>query len=321
MRKLRLATIALLVPIFSGSAQAENWPTRSIKTIVPFPAGGAVDVIARVVMDQVAAQVGKPIVIENRTGAGGTLGAAQTASAEPDGHTLLLHSVAHTIAPATFARLPYDPVRDLIAIAPVAKQPQVLVVPPSRDYRTLKEFVTWASARRESLTYASVGVGSGAHFTAERFIKSAGLKATHVPFAGTPQALPEVMMGRVDFFISPLLPAMPLIKQGKILALAIPSAGRSTAFPDVPTTLEAGFADSEFDFWCGLFAPAKTPAAIVQRLHTEVNIALKNPVVLERLAKLSAEPMSGTTSEFKAFIDREIAANKAMAKSIGLQPK
>lgn len=321
MRKTSICTIALGIAIWANPALAEAWPERPIRTIVPFPAGGVADVVARVVMDQMASQLGRPIVIENRAGAGGTFGAAQVANATPDGYTLLVHTVAHTIAPATFSKLSYDPMRDLAAIAPLAKQSQVLVVAPSRGFGTLKEFVLWASKKRGSLSYASAGVGSGAHFAAERFLKSAGFEATHVPFKGSAQALSEVMTERVDFFVSPLVTAAPLIKEGKLLALAVPSARRAAALPDVPTTSEAGFLNSELDIWCGLFAPAKTPAFILHRLYREATLAIKSPRVTDKLTNIAAEPMTATRAEFEAQIKQEIATNIALAKSMGLQAK
>lgn len=321
MRRLSTCIIALLTSIYAIPVQAESWPERPIRTIVPFPAGGIADVVARVVMDQIAIQIGRPIVIENRIGAGGTLGAAQVAKAAPDGYTLLVHSVAHTIAPATFSKLSYDPVRDIAAISPLARQRQVLVVAPTAGYQTVKDFVSYASAKRGSLSYASAGVGSGAHFAAERFLKSAGLRATHVPFKGSAEALSAVMMGQVNFLVSPLVTAIPLIKEGKLLALAVPSTQRAGDLPKIPTMLEAGFADTELDIWCGLFAPARTSAAILQRLHREANVALKHTTVLERLAKIGAEPITAASAEFENSIRQEIATNVALARSLGLQPK
>jgi tripartite-type tricarboxylate transporter receptor subunit TctC len=238
------------------------------------------------------------------------------ARAEPDGYTLLVQSASHTVTPTTYAHLPYDTTRDLAPIIPLAVQPNVLVVSTSLGVHTLQQLIARAKAKPGSITYASAGAGSATHLNAERFRIAAGIDTVHVPFKGTPEALTEVIAGRVDYYFCPVVAALPLIKEGKLVALAVGSSRRSSVLPDVPTTVEAGIADSDYTFWIGMFAPAKTPRDIIAKLYRETKLALDSPEVRERYAKLGAEPLVPMTPEqFDAYIRKEIVSNAALIKA------
>jgi tripartite-type tricarboxylate transporter receptor subunit TctC len=315
MRLLR-AAVAVLV-LSHGAAFAQSWPTRPIRIIVPFPAGGAVDVLARTVFDKVAAQVGQPFVIENRLGAGGTIGSAAVAKADPDGYTILVNSSSHTVAPALFGSLPYDAVGDFHGVIPLASLPTVLFVAASRGYKNVGELV--AVARVKSLSYGSGGVGNATHLNAERFMRSAGFQAVHVPFKGSPEALTEVLAGRIDFSFSALLPAMALLEDGRLKALAVSSLARATALPDVPTTTEAGYPNSDYNFWAGVMVPKGTPRPIIETLHRESDKALALPDVKARIKALGADPMPMTSAEFDRLLADEVRINKELVKSAGIK--
>jgi tripartite-type tricarboxylate transporter receptor subunit TctC len=310
------AALAVLV-LSHGAAFAQSWPTRPIRIIVPFPAGGAVDVLARTVFDKVAAQVGQPFVIENRLGAGGTIGSAAVAKADPDGYTILVNSSSHTVAPALFGSLPYDAVGDFHGVIPLASLPTVLFVAASRGYKNVGELV--AAARVKSLSYGSGGVGNATHLNAERFMRSAGFQAVHVPFKGSPEALTEVLAGRIDFSFSALLPAMALLEDGRLKALAVSSLARATALPDVPTTTEAGYPNSDYNFWAGVMVPKGTPRPIIETLHRESDKALALPDVKARIKALGADPMPMTSAEFDRLLADEVRINKELVKSAGIK--
>jgi len=322
MRRSSSLALALLALMSAASSVAygQAWPTRQpIKLIMPFPPGSAIDTVARPVFDAVSRQIGQSMVFESRAGAGGTLGMAAVAKAEGDGYTLLVNSSVHTITPSTYARLPYDTVRDFAAIIPLSQYPNVLVVPPSR-FKTVQELVAAAKAKPGSITYGSGGVGAATHLNAERFRLSAGFTAVHVPFKGAPEALREILGDRIDFYFSPLLSAVPLIESHEIRGLAVSSLKRSASLPDVPTTLEAGYPNSDYVFWVGLFAPAATPRAIIDRLHAETTKALNEPAIKDALSKLGADPMEMTPTQFDAFVRAEIETNAALVKAAGIQP-
>jgi tripartite-type tricarboxylate transporter receptor subunit TctC len=304
-----------------GSACAQSWPAKQpIRVIVPFTAGSAVDVMARVVATQVSKQIGQTMVVENRLGAGGTIGMAAVAKAEPDGYTVLINSSVHTTTAATYAKLPFDAVRDFSAVIPLGQSAQVLVVSPA-TYPTIQDLVAAGKVKPDTLSYGSGGLGGTAHLNAERFALSAGFKAVHVPFAGAPEALREVIAQRIDFYFSPMLAAVPLVNDGQVRALAVSTAKRSTALPDVPTTLEAGYPNSDYTFWAGVFVPSGTPHAIVQRLHEAIASALDAPELKQRMTALGAEPMRMTPAEFDAYVEQEIRTISVVAKAAGISPR
>ncbi len=317
-RFLTLASAAAAAPALVRRACAAAWPGDGvIRALVPFAAGSTTDIVARVVLDPVSRQIGQTIVIENRGGAGGSLGTAMVAKAAPDGYTLLATAAAHSAAPAAYPDLPYDPAKNFAAVAMYGVVPNVLLIAPSKGIKTAQELV--ARAKQTELTFGSAGVGSATHWAAERFLISADVRPTHVPFRGGPEALTEVMTGRVDFCFIGISSAMPFIKDGRLLPLAVGTTKRSPALPDVPTTVELGYADSDYVFWNGLLAPAKTPREIVDRLYAEVQKSLALPEVKSKLATQGVEAMPMTPQEFDAMIAKEVVANLKLAKAAGLK--
>jgi tripartite-type tricarboxylate transporter receptor subunit TctC len=318
MKRAFLWAAALAVWVLPGTATAQSWPSKPVHVIVPFTAGSATDIMARTVAQRLSERLGQPFVIENRPGAGGTIAVASVARAEPDGYTLLVHSSSYTITPTTYPNTPYDTVRDLVGITPLALLPQVLVISPAKGIDSVQALVRAAKAKPGSMNYASVGVGTATQLNAERFRLGAGIEAVHVPFKGSPEALTEIIAGRVDYYFCPVSAVLPLITERTLLALGMGSSKRSAALPDLPTTLEAGVPDSDYNFWVGLFVPAKTPRDIVERLHRETAKALEVKSVKDSMAKLGAEPMLMRPEEFDAYIRYEIKSNAALVKAAGI---
>jgi tripartite-type tricarboxylate transporter receptor subunit TctC len=316
-RFLNLAGAALTVPALPRLARAQSWPARPIRAMVPFSAGSSLDIVGRIVLDPVSSQLGQTIVVDNRGGAGGTIGTAAVSKADPDGYTLLIQASAHSAAPAAYPNISYDPVRDFAAVIPFGTIPNVTVIAPGKGIKTLQDLV--ARAKAGSLTYASAGTGSATHWAAERLRVSAGFQAVHVPFRGGPEALTEVVAGRVDFSCMGMSAALPFIRDGKLVPLAVSTPKRSSALPNVPTTLEAGFVDSDYNYWMGMFVPSGTPRAIIDRLYQETQKALQLPVVKDKFAPQGIEPLPLTSAEFDALVKKEVEINIALAKAAGLK--
>jgi len=312
-------SIAALLLCAAQAAWAQTWPSKPVRIIVPFTPGSGTDIIARTVTERLSPQVGQPIVIENRPGAGGTIGAAVVVKSEPDGYTLFVHSSSYTVTPSTYKDLPYDTLRDLTGVMPLGLLPNVLVMAPSKGIRSVKELVAAAKAKPGALNSASVGVGSATHLNAERFRLGAGIDTVNIPFKGSPEALTEIVTGRVDFYFCPVNAVLPLLKDGKLVALAVGSSKRSQALPDLPTTLEAGVPNSDYNFWVGMFAPAKTPKETINRLYQETTKALHSGEVREKMARLGAEPMEYSPEAFNVYIRDEIASNAALVKAAGIK--
>ncbi|MGA6968145.1 MAG: tripartite tricarboxylate transporter substrate-binding protein [Xanthobacteraceae bacterium] len=317
-RVLTLAGAAIMAPALGRRAFADAWPKdKIIRAVVPFAAGSTIDIIARIVLDPLSTQLGQTVVVENRGGAGGAIGSAAVAKSEPDGYTLLINASAHSAAPAVYPNLTYDPSKDFAGVAVFGVVPNVLLLAPSKGIKTVGELVERASGG--AMTFASAGVGSATHWAAERFLLSAGVKATHVPFSGGPAALTEVMSGRVDFCFIGISSAMSFIADGRLLPLAVSTRKRSPALPNVPTTIELGYPDSDYSFWNGMLVPAKTPRPIIERLHAEVQKALALPAVQTKLAPQGVEPMPLAPQEFDALIAKEIVSNINLARAAGLK--
>jgi len=278
--------------------------------------GSATDILARTVSERLSGQLGQPVVVENRPGASTTIGAAAVAKADPDGHTILVTSSAHTVAPFLYSSLSYDTARDLAGVTPLANLPTVLLVAPSKGFKSVHDLVAAARAKPGSINYASAAAST--QLNAERFRRSARFEAVHIPFKGAPEALTEVMAGRVDFYFSPIAPALPLLRDGKLLALAIGSSKRASILPDLPTTVEAGFPDSDYNFWVAMFVPARTPAEVINRLHRESSSVLRLPEVRERLSRLGAEPMTMAPEEFDSHVRDELRSNAVLVKAAGI---
>ena len=312
--RVRAALAAAPTPL-----AAQEWPTRPIRVIMPLTAGAATDIMARAVFEQVSQQLGQPIIIENRPGAGNTIGMAAVAQAEPDGYTILANSSTHTVSPATRSKLPFNVLTDLSGVIPLGNMPVVMAVNPKKGYKTLADFVNYARNNPGKINYASAGAGNSSHLNGERFRLAAKFEAVHVPQRGAPEALTEVIAGRLDFYFAPLLNAMTFLRDGQLQALAVSGSQRASALPDVPTTVEAGYPNSEYNFWAGVFVPGKTPPAIRDRLHAEIVKALTSPVLSERLEKLGADPMLISPAQFDALVKQEIEMNTQLVKAAGIE--
>jgi tripartite-type tricarboxylate transporter receptor subunit TctC len=317
-RHALVATLALCAA-FGASAQAP-YPNKPIRVIVPFAAGSTTDIIARAIADKMGASMGQPLVIDNRGGASGTIGQQAVATAAPDGYTIMIHSSSHTVSPSTFAKLPFDTVADFAGVTPISSTPNVLVISPAKGIKSVQDLLAKAKANPGTMNFASAGQGSATHLNAEKFKMAAQINATNIPFKGSAEAVTEVLAGRVDYYFSPIAPVIGQIRDGQLLALAVGSPQRASALPDVPTTAEAGVPGSEFNFWIGMMAPAKTPRDIVNRLHDEVVKALASPEVKERFLKLGADAWTMKPEAFDAYIKTEIASNAKLVKAAGLAP-
>ena len=321
-RLAALASLSCLVTVVPLHVQAQTavYPNKPIRVIVPFPAGSTTDIIARAIADKMGASLGQALIIDNRGGASGTIGQAAVATAAPDGYTIMIHSSSHTVSPSTFAKLPFDTLGDFAGITPISSTPNVLVISPTKNIKTLKDLLAAAKAKPGSMNFASAGQGSATHLNAEKFKMAAGIDAVNIPFKGSAEAVTEVMAGRVDYYFSPIAPVIGQIKEGQLLPLAVGSPRRASALPDVPTTLEAGVPGSEFNFWIGMMAPGKTPRDIINRLQEEVVKALASPEVKTRFASLGADAWTLKPEQFDAYIKEEIASNAKLVKAAGLAP-
>jgi tripartite-type tricarboxylate transporter receptor subunit TctC len=318
-RSMLLLTLSLTLVSFT--AHAETWPTRSVRVVVPFAAGTITDLVPRIVFEQLSTQLGQSITVENRPGAGGTIAATAVAKADPDGYTILVNSSAHTIAPSLYPNLSYDVASDFAAVSPLGVVPSVLVVSRASGIKTVGDFVATAKAKPGAMNFGSAGVGTATHLSAMRFLSSTGVRAVHVPFKGGPEAMKEIIAGRLDFFFAPVGNALPLVKEGALMALVVNSAKRSAALPEVPTTSEAGYVNAEYPFWIGMFAPAKTPRTVVDKLHREIANALASPAVRSKLEALGVDPMAMSSGEMDAFVKKQIAADATLAKAADIKPQ
>jgi len=318
-RSLRCGVVLALSMVTSAAfAQSGSFPTRPIKLVAAYGPGTGIDVVARLLAQSLETGLGWKFVVENRTGASGTVAAGYVASSAPDGYTLLFDSSSNTSAPALMQGLPYDPARDFAAITTLVENPLVLVVSPSRGYKTLAELVAAGKAKPGTLTYGSGGFGTSTNISAERFRISAGFQGVHVPFKSTPEVMIQILGGRMDFTYASLTAALGHIREGKLIALAM-SSRRSPVLPGVPTIEEAGYANSGYGSWLGMMAPAKTPRNIINRLYEETVKALNTPDLRERLARVGMEPATMTPEAFDALRQRELVENKQLISTVGKQ--
>ena len=314
--KLVLAAIFALAPL---AAVAQTFPAKPIRIIVPFTPGSATDTIARPIAEKLSAALGQPVLVENRPGAGGTIGIGVLAKSPPDGYTLGVVSTGHVVNPVLYSSLPYDTLKDFSGVAPLAGQPSVLVVSPALGVKNVGDLVAMAKAKPGALNYATAGVGSAAHISAEKFRMAAGIDAVHVPFKGSPESITETIGGRTQYTWTPLSTAVGQIRGGQLLALAVSTAHRSQTLPEVPTIAEAGFPRGEFNFWVGMLAPANTPHEVLARLNAEVQRALQAADMKERLAKLGSEPMAMSPEQFDAFIRDEFTVLGDVMRASGVK--
>ncbi|MFM9967460.1 MAG: Bug family tripartite tricarboxylate transporter substrate binding protein [Burkholderiales bacterium] len=318
----QLFAIALAGAALSNGAPvfAQAYPSGPIRIIVPFTPGSATDVMGRVTGDHLASVLGQAVIVENRPGAGGTIGIAQLAKSPADGLTLGVISTGHVVNPVLYDNLAYDTIKDFSGVAPLANLPSVLIAPTSLGVKSAKELVAMAKAKPGALNYGTAGVGSAAHVNSEKFNFAAEIKAVHIPFKGTPEILSNAMGGQVQMAWVPLVSSVGALKDSRLTALAVSTKQRSSTLPDVPTIAEAGFPGGQFDFWVGMLAPARTPRDVIARLNAEINRSQQTPDIKARLAKLGAEAMPMTPEQFDAYIQDEANILQKVMRAAGAKP-
>ena len=312
------AALAAALLLGTLSAKADDWPTRPIRVISPYPAGSASDTVSRVVLDRVSQLLGQPMVIEVKPGAGGIVGFADVAKADPDGYTIVTSSTSLGTGLVLHHKLPYDPLNDFASVAMMGVQPNVLVASKDSGFKTVADLVAAAKAKPGVLTFGSAGVGSSSHMAGERLRLAANIDVRHVPFREG--ALTEVMAGRIDFYFLPLAAAASALGSGKLNVLAVSSPKRAALLPDVPSIVEAGYPKAVFRFWVGLSVPARTPSSIIIKLHDATEKALADPGMKDKLAKLGIEPEPMSVEAFSQFVKEDIAGTVQLAKDAHIEP-
>jgi tripartite-type tricarboxylate transporter receptor subunit TctC len=313
-----LCAIAATVLAATAAVAADDYPSRPIRVISPFPAGSASDTVSRVVLDQVSQILGQPMVIETKPGAGGIVGFADVAKADPDGYTVVTSSTSLGTGSVLHSHLPYDPANDFAPVVMFGVSPNVLVASTQTGFKTVADLVAAAKANPGKLTFASAGVGSSSHMAGERLRLAANIEVRHVPFRD--QGLTEVMAGRIDYYFIPLAAAASALNSGKLNILAVSSLKRIALLPDVPSIAEAGYPNAEFNFWVGLSAPAKTPRAVIDKLHAATEKALQDPAMKEKLAKLGVEPKLMSVDDFQKFVKDDMVDTVQLAKDAHIEP-
>jgi len=318
--KRHIAAAALAGLLSSGAATAsEPYPAKPVRLVVPFTPGSASDILARSISQRLSARWGQPVVVDNRPGAGGTIGTGLVAKARPDGYTLVVVSAGHIVNPLLYANLPYDTLKDFRGVTPLANLPSVLAVSKELRLSSVRELIALAKAKPGELNYVSGGIGSGSHINAEKFRLATGVATVHVPMKGATDMLTELMSGRAQYGFLPIVAAVSIAREGRIGTLAVSSEHRSPTLPDVPTIAEAGVPGAQFDFWVGVLAPAATPRDIVHKLQRDMSDALKLKDVVTQLAQLGAEPMPMTPEAFDAFIRKEFQTLGPLLKTAGIK--
>ena len=311
---------AALVVTCAPAVWAQAYPSKPIRLVAPSTPGDAPDVIARLIADKLSPVLGQPVVVENKPGAGGVVGSDAVAKAAPDGYTLIMGNAgSHGINAAVYANLPYDIQRDFAPVSQVAVAPNVMVINPSVPATSVAEFIAYAKTQPGKLSYASGGNGSSAHMSIELFKSMAGIDLQHIPYKGSSPALTDLVGGQVAVFIGNMPPTVPLVKAGKLRALAVTTKTRSALMPELPTIAESGLPGYETVAWFGVLAPAGTPPDVVNRLSQEIGRIARSPDVRDKLLAMGAEPVGGTPEEFKTVIDRDIAKWKPLAQKVGIK--
>jgi tripartite-type tricarboxylate transporter receptor subunit TctC len=313
--------IGLALALFAVHAAAQGYPNKPVHVVISFTPASATDIVGRLVMAKVSEYWGQPVVVENRSGAGGSIGSAAVAKAAPDGYLLLINSNAHSVNPAIYARLPYDTTKDFVDIVPLSLAPNVLVVNAASPHKSLTDFVAFARGKPGAINFGHAGVGSGTHLSTEKLIAAANIQVTQVPFKGTPEVVQAIFAGSVDCYWVPISAGMSHIKNGKLRPLAVGSGKRSPALPDVPTTGEAGVRGAEAPLWFGVWGPAGVAADIVAKINADVRKALADPGVKEKLANLGNDPMDMSQQDFARFVRTEIDDYQRVVRAAGIKPQ
>jgi len=319
--KLSKTILGAALSAFAALATAQSYPNKPVQVIISFTPGSATDIVGRIVTAKLAEYWGQPVVPENRSGAGGAIGSAVVARAAADGYTLLINSNAHAVNPAIYAKMPYETTKDFTDIAPLAEQPNVLVVGAGSPYKSLKDLVAYGKANPGKLNFGHAGVGSGTHLNTIKLITAAGIDVTQVPFKGTPEVVQAILSGSVDCYWVPISAGVSNIKAGKLRALATSTARRSPLMPELPTTAEAGVKGADFGLWFGLWGPAGMPADVVNKISADVRRALADAEVRQRLINTGSAPMDMSPAEFAKFVRSEIEDSKKTAAAAGIKPQ
>jgi len=312
-----LAALALFSTVCA--AQPQHFPNKPIRMIVGFTPGSEIDVVARLLNQEISENWGQRVVVDNRTGAGGTVGGAIAATAAPDGYTLFFNSVSHTASQALYSKLPYDTLRDFAGVSQATSAPNVLVVAPTQGIKSVKELLALARQKSGQINFGSAGVGSGTHITGEMFRLAEQLNVSHVPYKGVPELLSDTVTGRIHYSFSPIGNTLPFVKDRRLIALAVTTTARSPSLPEVPTVAESAIPGFEWDQWYGLFAPAKTPRAIVNQLSKEMARVLALPDIRERLAFRGSVPKPSTPEQFDKFVRAEVEKVTKAIKAGGIK--
>jgi tripartite-type tricarboxylate transporter receptor subunit TctC len=298
--------------------QAQPYPSKPILFVVPYPAGGPLDSVARLLGQKVSESTHQPVIVDNKPGAGGNIGADAVAKAPPDGYTILMGAVAtHAINPTLYASIPYDPIKDFIPVTQIASTPNVLVVNPAVPAGNVREFIAYAKANPGKLNFGSGSTGSAGHLAGELFKAMAGIDMTHVPYKGAAPAMNDLIGGQIQLMFDNLASSLAQVRAGKVRALAVTTAKRSALAPELPTIAESGLPGFDINTWFGIFVPARTPHEIVERLHAEFTKALAAPDIRERMLNLGAEPVGGSSAEFVAYIRAESGKYARIIKASG----
>ncbi len=309
---------ALLLPAATTVAVAQDYPNRPIRMIVPLTAGSGADIAGRIVGKYMSEVWHQPVVIENRPGAGGQIGTQAVIKSDADGYTLLVQSASHAANSAIYKSLPYDPLKDLVDVARLGVTPYVMVTAPNGPYRSLKALIEAAKASPGNIPFASAGVGSSTHLAAEYAVDLAGIKMLHVPYRGSPEAIQDTIAGRTAFYMAPINTAIGLVNEGRLAAIGVSTRRRADVMPQVVPLAEQGFPGYDVSLWFGMWAPAGTPPAVVQKLNAQVASILQNADVIEQFGKLGISPLPMSPQEFAAFVRSEIAVYQRVVKQAGI---
>ena len=321
MKHWKSAWLALLAGALALPAMAQNYPTKPVQVILAFTPGSAVDIVGRIVSAKLSEMWGQPVVNDNRSGAGGSIGSAAVARAAPDGYTLLVTSNAHTVNPAIFAHLPYDTLKDFTDIVPFTEQPNVMVVNTDAPYKTLADLVAAAKAKPGTINIGHAGIGSGTHLSTEKFIAAANIKVVEVPFKGTPEVVAAILGHNVDGYWAPISAGLSNIKSGKLRPLAVTTAKRSPVLPDVPTIAEAGVKGAESALWVAMWGPAGMSPELVNKINADARKALADPGVKSKLHSLGNDTMDMSPQEFSKLVRSEMEDYARVLKAAGVRPQ
>jgi tripartite-type tricarboxylate transporter receptor subunit TctC len=320
-RKIGAVAVLIVGALIAFTAWGQDYPTKTVRLIVPLTAGAGADIAARILAQRMNEHWKVPVIVENRPGAGGTIGTAAVAKAEGDGHTLLVQSASHAANPAIYKSLPYDPQKDLVDVAILGKTPYVMVSAGNGPYKTLKALLEAAKAKPNELAFASAGLGTSTHLAAEYLLGLAGVRMIHVPFKGSPDALQDVLGGRSAFYMAPVNVALGLVKEGKLNPLGVSTTSRAEVLPDVPTLAEQGLPRYEVTLWFGVWAPAATSPTVVQKLNSAVNAIVFEPIVREQFTKLGIQPSPMKQEEFARFVRSEIEVYRKIVQQAKIEPQ